>query len=66
VHQRLIVLREGMPGSLAIWFNVAPLGQTYDALHVFFFAASAMRCHANISSRTTPSDSRLCRRPKRR
>ena len=24
VHQRLIVLREGMPGSLAIWFNVAP------------------------------------------
>jgi hypothetical protein len=24
VHQRLIVLREGRPGSLAIWFNVAP------------------------------------------
>jgi hypothetical protein len=26
------------------------LGQTYDALHVFFFAASAMRCHAMICS----------------
>ena len=24
VRQRLIVLREGIPGSLAIWFNVAP------------------------------------------
>ena len=25
-------------------------GQTDDALHVFFFAASAMRCHAMICS----------------
>src|ERR1700736_5566140 len=28
------------------------LGQTYDALHVFFFASSATLCHARISSRS--------------